>query len=361
MQRILVPLIVFILVLGNCTKEAPTFPWHEGGYTAALTKAKADGKKLVMVEFSTDWCSWCKRLAKDTWPDATVIAFASEHLIALEVDAEKGDGIELAKNFHIGGFPTMVFVNAEGEEIDRIPGYMPADQMVLELTRIVQGVDTYPALKTKVENNPDDPVLLIQLASKVEDMSGLSEAMDFWVRVPTLATSTPDQKFQANYKIAQSKVEESGSPLPLREYIKGQPDSPYAPEAYNGITKFYRKAKDADGEANALKAYVAFMESKNSVSVQLYNGYAWRMTELGKNLEDALKKVDLGLGLMAEPIDSTARAQVLDTKAEVLWKLGRTDDAVKVSEACIALQPQDEYYPKQKAKFLSSGDAQPSS
>ena len=362
MRRIMVPLMVLVLVFGNCTtKEAPTFPWNEGGYDAALSKAKADGDKLLMVEFSTDWCSWCKRLAKDTWPDAAVIAYASENLIALEVDAEKGDGIELAKKFHVGGFPTMVFVNTAGEEIDRIPGYLPADQMVLELTRIVNGTDTYPALKAKVENNPNDPALLIQLASKVEDMSGLSAAIDFWVKVPTLANSTVDQIFQANFKIAQMKVAEAGSPLPLREYIRMNADSPFIPEAYNGISGFYRKSKDADGEASALNEYVAFMESKNSASTQLYNGYAWRMTELGKNLEDALKKVDLGLKLMAEPIDSTAQAQVLDTKAEVLWKLGRIDDAVQVMERCIAMQPNDEYYLKQKAKFLSSGDTQPAS
>lgn len=361
MRRMMVPLIALILVFGNCTKEAPTFPWNEGGYAAALSKAKADGNKLVMVEFSTDWCVWCKRLAKDTWPDPAVIAYASDHLVPIEVDAEKGDGIELAKKFHIGGFPTMVFLNADGEEVDRIPGYLPADQMVPELTRIVNGVDTYPALKAKVEKNPNDPELLIQLALKIEDMSGLAEAIDYWVKIPTLSGTTAEQVFQANYKIAQRKADEAGNPAPLRDYIKANPGSPYNPEVYSGISRFYRKAKDADGEASALREYVAFMEKNNSATTQIYNGYAWRMTELGKNLDDALKKIDMGIKLLADSADSTARAQTMDTKAEVLWKLGRTEDAVKVMDACIALQPNDEYYPKQKAKFLSKDDAQPAS
>lgn len=354
MKRLILPLIVAVLVLGNCSTENPTFPWVQGSFDDALAKAKADDSKLVMVEFSTDWCSWCKRLDAQTWPDPNVTAVANEHLIPIEIDAEKGDGIELAKKYRIGGYPTMVFLNAEGEEVDRIPGYLPADDMVGELTRIVNGIDTYPALKARLENSPNDPDIIIKFAHKVENMSGLAGAVSYWEKVATLEGASADQQAQARYKIAQHTVAQSADPSALQDYINDYPHSPYVPEAYNNLSRYHRRAGDADGEARTLQEYVTFMEKNDAVSTQLYNGYAWRMAELEKNLEDALVKSEMAIDLLPASADSAARAQVMDTRAEVLWRLGRSDEAVQVINQCIALQPEDDYYAKQKMKFQTT-------
>ncbi|MCF7797262.1 MAG: thioredoxin fold domain-containing protein [Lentisphaeria bacterium] len=354
MKHLIVPLIAAVLVLGNCSTENPTFPWVQGGFDEALAKAKTDDSKLVMIEFSTDWCSWCKRLDAQTWPDPKVIEVAQQHLIPIEVDAEKGDGIELAKKFRIGGYPTMVFLNAEGEEVDRIPGYLPAEDMVGELTRIVNGIDTYPTLKARLEENPNDPGLLIQFAQKVENMSGLEGAVSYWEKVPDLAEADDNQKALSRFKIAQHQVEQSASPDALKAYISQNADSPYIPEAYNNLSRYYRRAGDGEGEARVLQEYVTFMEQRGTVSTQLYNGYAWRMAELEKNLEDALVKSAKAIELLPETTDSASRAQVMDTRAEVLWKLGRRDEAVQIIDQCITLQPEDEYYAKQKMKFQTT-------
>lgn len=351
MNRLILPLIATVLVLGNCSTESPTFPWVQGGYDDALTKAKSDNDKLVMVEFSTEWCSWCKRLDAQTWPDPQVIEVARQHLVPVEIDAEKGDGIELAKKFRIGGYPTMVFLNAEGEEVDRIPGYLPAEDMVGELTRIVNGIDTYPTLKARLEENPNDPGLLIQFAQKVENMSGLEGAVSYWEKILDLAEADGDQRALSRFKIAQHTVEQTASPDALQAYISQNTDSPYIPEAYNNLSRYYRRAGDGDGEAQVLQQYVTFMEQNGTVSTQLYNGYAWRMAELERNLEDALAKSEMAIELLPETADPESRAQVMDTHAEVLWKLGRSEEAVKVIDQCIALQPEDEYYAKQKMKF----------
>ena len=351
MKRFLLPVIVAILVLGNCAKEAPTFPWVEGDFNSVLTKAKADDGKLAMVEFSTDWCIWCKRLAKDTWPNQAVVDFADQHLIPIEVDAEKGDGIELAKKYHIGGYPTMVFVNADGEEVDRIIGYLPADDMLKELTRITDGVDTYPALKAQMEAKPDDAALLVKFAQKTEDAQGLSGALPLWTKLSTLATADADQMSLGAYKIAQNKANETQDPAALKDYLKAYPDTKYVPDVYNSISRIYRKKKDTAGEAGALKEYVEIMEKHNEASPEIYNGYAWRMTELGQNLDDALAKIKKGITMLPATADSTSKAQLMDTEGEILWKLGKTDEAVKIADQCIQLQPNDDYYTKQKTKF----------
>ena len=72
----------------------------------------------------------------------------------MKIDAEKGEGIELAKQFGIRGFPTIVFANEKGEEIDRIVGYMPPEPFLKELNRIQSGKNTLPALLEDFQQNP---------------------------------------------------------------------------------------------------------------------------------------------------------------------------------------------------------------
>ncbi|NIR93225.1 MAG: tetratricopeptide repeat protein [Gammaproteobacteria bacterium] len=54
---------------------------------------------------------------------------------------------------------------------------------------------------------------------------------------------------------------------------------------------------------------------------------------------------------MSQNADAATRAQIMDTEAEVLWKLGRTAEAIEVISRCIELQPDDPYFQEQKNKF----------
>ncbi len=76
------------------------------------------------------------------------------------------------------------------------------------------------------------------------------------------------------------------------------------------------------------------------------------MSELDKNLEDALNKVDMALILIGE--EHQAYANILDTKAEVLWKIGNIKDAVLIIEEALKIDPNSEYYKSQKEKFITS-------
>ena len=84
----------------------------------------------------------------------------------------------------------------------------------------------------------------------------------------------------------------------------------------------------------------------------ILNGYAWRMTEINQNLDSALNKVNLALSLMDK--EAQGLANIIDTKAEVLWKLGRIDEAIKTIDEAIAIDPESDYYQSQKEKFSNS-------
>lgn len=126
--------------------------WFKGNVVQAADQAR-DRETLVMMEFYTDWCSWCRRLEEDTFTDPAVVA-ELEMVVPMRVDAE-GAGEELASRFGVDSYPTMVFIDPDGEEVDRILGYLPPEAFVRQMQRIRTG-DTFMACLYRLAEDPAD-------------------------------------------------------------------------------------------------------------------------------------------------------------------------------------------------------------
>lgn len=79
-----------------------------------------------------------------------------------------------------------------------------------------------------------------------------------------------------------------------------------------------------------------------------YNDLAWLYSQQGIKLERALELIDQALILEPESY------AFLDTKAEVLFKMGRVSQAIEIEEALLKKYPKDVYARKQLEKFRSS-------
>ena len=82
------------------------------------------------------------------------------------------------------------------------------------------------------------------------------------------------------------------------------------------------------------------------------NSYAWRMAEIEINLEDALVKAKRAVELSAD--NPNSQANIIDTEAEVLWKLKRFDEAINAIEKSIVIDGENQYFKDQKEKFIQS-------
>ena len=90
-------------------------------YEAVLNMAQADFKP-VFIDFYTDWCAPCKWMEQDVFNTSTAATFYNQKIINYKVNAEKGQGVELAKKFRINAYPTLIFVDPNGKEIERYVG-----------------------------------------------------------------------------------------------------------------------------------------------------------------------------------------------------------------------------------------------
>jgi thiol:disulfide interchange protein DsbD len=118
----------------SASTGAAALPW-EKDLSMALARAGGE-KKLVMVDFYTDWCQWCKRMDQKTFADGNVQK-ALQRVVSVKLNAEK-DGRSAAARYSVAGYPTIVFLNASGSEVGRIPGYLEPGPFLEELEDILK-------------------------------------------------------------------------------------------------------------------------------------------------------------------------------------------------------------------------------
>jgi thiol:disulfide interchange protein len=109
-------------------------------FQAALQEARTSGKPL-MVDFYTDWCGYCKKLDKEVYTDFGVIA-ESVNFVSVKINAEKSQ--QLAAQYQVSGFPTILWLDGNGKAVERLPGYADAPEF-LQIMRSAKDKLAVPA------------------------------------------------------------------------------------------------------------------------------------------------------------------------------------------------------------------------
>jgi thiol:disulfide interchange protein len=147
MNRFAILVLVLAIAVSACaedkkdTKEKggsePTklVGFHKLNYDKALVKAK-DSKKIVMIDFTAEWCGWCKKLDKDTFTDEKVQKLLTDKAVAIKVDADENK--DLVKKYKVNGLPCLVFLNGEGKEVGRVEGYLDAKDFYAEASKYLK-------------------------------------------------------------------------------------------------------------------------------------------------------------------------------------------------------------------------------
>ncbi|MDP4221223.1 MAG: thioredoxin fold domain-containing protein [Bacteroidota bacterium] len=131
-------LFAAILIIASTTTSFAEVHFKNITYADALKQA-AKEKKIVMIDFYTDWCGWCKRLDRDTYSSDELGKYADDNVIAIKINADDkgGVGSAFSNKLGISGFPTIVFFDADGKELHRVVGYKPAPGFMQEMIKAV--------------------------------------------------------------------------------------------------------------------------------------------------------------------------------------------------------------------------------
>ena len=329
-------------------------------FATVLAKAKT-ANKIVFVDFSTDSCPWCRKLERETFSRPEVGA-AMTGFVCLKVDAEKGEGPDLANRYGAHAFPTMVVVDDAGEEVDRIVGFLPPQDFVPQIQRIERGERTMRALRKAVAANPSDLGAALDLAEKLLD-SDTAAAEKVLRAVPADAKPADAAQGVRRGLVTGQVLEENGKRTEaVAAYLSAVAGSAGTPAFREVVGRganlavrtnldaaqdFFAKAAAAakgDGERAWVESltfplHVALaaraLERQGDLAgddASLLNGLAWQAFQyrhdrafarlLPKAIEWARKAVKL----------SGEEADVLDTLANLLASTGEIDEAIAVEE-----------------------------
>jgi len=123
--------------LADAMDEVKGMNFELGSFAQALGKAEQEGKLLFMDCFTT-WCGPCKMMASRVFTDEKVGEYYNAHFVNLKMDMEKGEGIDLMKRYKVEAFPTMLILDAQGNELHRIVGYRDAEPFIAEAKKVVE-------------------------------------------------------------------------------------------------------------------------------------------------------------------------------------------------------------------------------
>lgn len=164
---------LFLFILPGILSGAGIDFFH-GSFDEAKALAKEEGK-VIFVDAYTTWCGPCKRMSRTVFTDAEVGEFYNKHFVNLKLDMEKREGIEFGGKYPVSAYPTLYFIDAKGEVVQKVKGAQSTDAFLSLGKSILSKVDfskDYAEAYDAGDRDPDLILNYVKALNKVGKPSG---------------------------------------------------------------------------------------------------------------------------------------------------------------------------------------------
>lgn len=199
---------------------------------AARAKEAADdatARRPMVVMFSSQSCTWCRKMEVDTFPSDEVAAVADRFLWA-KVDVEEHE--DLAAPYKVRGLPHTVVLNGEDRVIAAQLGYLPPERFVEFLNNALAHPepieDILPSLVEKLTKSADDAERDAVTTEIIERMAlaerdGRAEALESLAQVgttiwPRLVALLSDERLAVRAAASSTLARATKADLPFDSF-----------------------------------------------------------------------------------------------------------------------------------------------
>lgn len=127
---------LIIATILSCTQnnsvtneETTSVNFDTSSFAEIKTKAKAEGK-LIFMDVATSWCGPCNWLSQYIFTNDTVAEYFNSKFINVKFDAEKGEGIEIAREYNVRCYPNLLFIDVDGNIVHRVGGALDVKELI---------------------------------------------------------------------------------------------------------------------------------------------------------------------------------------------------------------------------------------
>ena len=113
----------------------------EKGTLKELLALADEQDKYLFVDVYATWCGPCQIMAKQIFPQQKVGEFFNKTFVNAKFNAEKGEGVDVAKRYSVKAYPTFLILDSDGEEVGRIVGGADADRFIEEVRKVLENIE----------------------------------------------------------------------------------------------------------------------------------------------------------------------------------------------------------------------------
>ncbi len=243
---------------------------------------------------------------------------------------------DFRKEFGVRGTPTVLFLDAQGREIDRIVGYGgEKDEYFQKVQDYAAGKNTLLALLADFENKLDDVDANFALAEKYLDRYEQDTAVPYFEKVLELdPDDAKGHKAEATYQVALNAARANQDVEPLKAFIAGDPDEKYLVDSYSTLASVYQRKKEYEPMVAAYEeALQRFPE--NARLMYFFSSAVFRA-----KLEDLYPKA-LELNEQCKTLDPEMEVSTVMNLITYYQNIGDTDKQIETFEALIAKESEN--------------------
>ncbi|MHA4808439.1 thioredoxin fold domain-containing protein [Flavitalea flava] len=185
-----------------------------------LVRAKKNNQ-LIFVDANTTWCGPCKQMRREIFPQKAVAQLYNRNFINIDLDMEKGEGIDFRKQYGVKAYPTFLFINGDGEVVHKVVGSCDAAQFRQHALDALSPTRNLLYLATAYKKNQQDDDFVTTYLAALRDAyeSGKADT----VAVTYLGTQNSSAWQQrSNWLLIKEYVNDATS-APFLTLVKEQP------------------------------------------------------------------------------------------------------------------------------------------
>src|SRR5688572_6306990 len=112
-------LICFTWLVSLAYSQDTSINFNKIRFVEVFKDAK-ESSKPVLLYFHIDGCGSCIQMERGSFTMEEVYNYINSNFISYNINARKGEGVEINKTYKVKIFPTILLLNEKGTILDRL-------------------------------------------------------------------------------------------------------------------------------------------------------------------------------------------------------------------------------------------------